>query len=153
MIDLIPNFNIAVKPLYDSDYTASGRLIIPDIAKERCDQGLVKYIGRKVPEGIIAIGDHVLFSGYTGTLMNLQDEGDLIIFHYKFAVCKIYDHPIMVPNLYFKTKDGSYITTTYEFAIGCLSDAYDVRRAKILNKLESRDKEYTSGEIDNEDEN
>lgn len=104
MIHLIPNENIAVSPLFDKGISAGG-LYIPDSAIERCDQGIVKYIGKGVPLDVdLKIGDHVLFSGYTGTLLAIEGEGDLIIFNYQFAICKIDDDPTVVNGLFFKIK-------------------------------------------------
>src|SRR5678810_1211728 len=67
---------VAVTPIFDAD-TSPGGIIIPDIAKERCDQGIVKYIGPNVKD--IKIGMYVLFSGYTGTLVHIAGEGSVTV--------------------------------------------------------------------------
>jgi chaperonin GroES len=119
----IPRKKIACKPLFDPDMTSSGLLYIPDTAKERCDQGIVKYVGDECR--LVKPGDHVLFSGYTGTLMSLEDEGLIIILPEEFVVAVIEerseDHD--VPGLYFRDTDGVYWTATYEMTIDLLARA------------------------------
>jgi len=66
---------IAVIPIEDPDMV--GHIIIPDTAKRRVDQGIVKYRGDNVKE--LKVGDHVCFSGYTGTKITVKGEGTLII--------------------------------------------------------------------------
>lgn len=132
-------FRIGIEPIYDPDKW--GSIWIPDMAKERCDQGLVKYVGSGVPEDI-QIGDHVLFSGYTGTLLNVEGEGHLIIMHYKFVIAKIEPLGFDVPGLYFRDKEGEYFPATYEHAMILISKAitegaFPVRssaRAKIFHR-------------------
>ncbi len=92
---------IAVDPMLDPELSAGG-IIIPDIAKDKCDQGIVRYVADDVTE--IAVGDHVLFSAYTGTTVRLEGEGLLIILHQDFVTCKVEDLDTEVPGLYFKGK-------------------------------------------------
>jgi len=66
---------VAVIPVEEPDMI--GSLWIPDQAKRRSDQGIIKYRGDNVKE--LRVGDHVLFSQYTGTRITYQDEGHLII--------------------------------------------------------------------------
>lgn len=66
---------VAVIPVEDPDMI--GSLWIPDQAKRRSDQGIIKYRGDNVKE--LRVGDHVLFSQYSGTRITQQDEGHLII--------------------------------------------------------------------------
>jgi len=98
----VPREKIAVSPIFDPDESPGG-IIIPDIAKERCDQGMVKYIGADVED--IEIGDYVLFSGYTGTTVKLDGEGYLIIMHKDFVTCKVDNPDTDVAGLYFKGYD------------------------------------------------
>ena len=110
--------NVAAVPLFDSLQTAGG-LWIPESARERCDQGIVKYVGKDVKE--VSEGDHILFSGYSGTLMELEGEGTLIILPERYVVAKIaYDGAevanIDISGLYFRDKEGHYWPATYEFA-------------------------------------
>lgn len=102
MISLTEN-KIAISPLRDPDMTASGRLYIPDVAKERCDQGIVKHIGPKVKD--VKIGDHVLFGGYDGVMVNIEGEGSLIILREQFIKTKfLHSVDPSVPGLYFRAK-------------------------------------------------
>lgn len=68
--------DIAVIPLEDPSLRPSG-LYIPDEAKQRIDQGIVKYRGPASIE--LRVGDHVFFSGYTGTKITVEGEGVLIV--------------------------------------------------------------------------
>lgn len=113
----LPRQKVALTPLYDPDTTPSGRIIIPDMAKERCDQGLVKYVGADVDEHI-KVGMHVLFSGYSGTLTHIDGEGTLIIMHQDFIIAELPDPPqTEIPGLFFQGTDGQYFQATYEYAM------------------------------------
>lgn len=108
----VPRNMIAVEPMFDPD-VSSGGIIIPDGAKERCDQGLIKYLGANT-EGF-SIGDHVLFSGYAGTTLRLQGEGLLIILSKRFITAIIPDsESTTIEGLYFRGRDGEYFPATYE---------------------------------------
>lgn len=109
---------LACIPLFDSLKSAGG-LHIPEQARERCDQGIVKYIGAKCD--FVEPGDHVLFSGYTGTLLELEGEGLLIILPEEFVTAIIeYDgHEVAnidISGLYFKDKEGRHWPASYEIA-------------------------------------
>ena len=107
----VPAQKVAVEPIFDPDKI--GSIYIPSSAKERCDQGIVKYVGSKVKW--LEVGDYVLFSGYSGTLVNLEGEGRLIILPEAFVIAKIYPSDFPVSGLYFKDKsDGTYFPATYE---------------------------------------
>ena len=93
---------VAVTPIFDAD-TSPGGIIIPDIAKERCDQGIVKYIGPEVKD--IKIGMYVLFSGYTGTLVHIAGEGSVIVMPEEFIVAELDEiENVYVPGLYYKSR-------------------------------------------------
>jgi chaperonin GroES len=114
--------NVAITPNFDPDISTGG-LYIPDSAKERCDQGIVKYIGPKVKW--LQIGDYVLFSGYSGTYLSVEGEGKLIVMPETYIICIIEpDTTMEVPGLYFKSKDGVYFPATYEMAIEIMTDAF-----------------------------
>lgn len=101
----MPENKIAAVPIFDSDRTESGRLFIPDQAKERCDQGIVKYCGPDVKW--LKVGDYITFGGYTGTLMKLEDEGLLIIMPEDFVVAVIEGDDVSqneVEGLYFRSR-------------------------------------------------
>ena len=147
MIKLIGR-NIAVEPIYDSN-KSSGGLFIPEMAQERCDQGIVKYIGPDVID--IKIGDFVLFSGYTGTTVKLEDEGTLILMNEEFVTCIIHPPDTEIPGLYFRAKDGEYFQATYEMATRIMMDAFStpeyMSKFKIHNRKDNRPsrKDYDKG--------
>lgn len=132
---------IAVTPIYDPDRI--GSIYIPDSAQERCDQGIVKYIGPDVKE--IKIGDYVLFSGYTGTLVEIADEGTVIIFPEEFATAILPDPPTTeIPGLYFRSRDGEYFAATYEDAMGFIAEAFRDQEWRlnmlVRSKFQQKDK-------------
>ena len=120
--------NVAVVPVFDADKSEGG-LWIPDIAKKRANQGVVKYIGREVKE--IQVGDYVLFSGYTGTTVRLSGgEGVVIIMHQDFVNAKIsLTENIIVPGLYYKHRDPvegvGYYMATYEMIVPLVAKAME----------------------------
>ena len=77
---------VAVIPIEDPDTTPSG-LYIPGSAKQRCDQGVVKYIGKDVKS--VSVGDHVLFSPYSGTHVSTDVDGLLFIFPESDIACML----------------------------------------------------------------
>lgn len=130
----IPRGKVALTPLYDPDTTPSGRIIIPDVAKERCDQGLVKYVGADVDE-YIKVGMHVLFSAYSGTLTHIAGEGTLIIMHQDFIIAELPDPPqTEIPGLFFKGADGDYFQATYEYAMEFIARGF--KDAEWFRKIE-----------------
>lgn len=97
-------------------------------AGERCDQGVVKYIGPKVKD--IKIGDYVFFSGYTGSLVHIEGEGRLIIMPESFIICTFdIDNFTRIPGLYFKSRDNKYFEATFEEAMNIIADSFT-----LLNK-------------------
>lgn len=72
-MSLIPmREKVYVLPLEDRQKV--GSLYIPEQARQKCDQGIVMYVGPDVPD--IKVGDHIAFSGYTGT--RLEDIGEAL---------------------------------------------------------------------------
>ena len=67
---------VACIPIEDPDKTPGG-LWVPEKAKQQTDQGIVKYTGPDVQQ--VRRGDHVLFGGYGGDKLALEDEGVLVI--------------------------------------------------------------------------
>jgi co-chaperonin GroES (HSP10) len=108
---------VAATPIFDPDKI--GRIYVPDMAKERCDQGVVKYVGPKCEW--IKPNDYILFSGYTGTLIKLEGEGLLIVMPEDFISCIIEAPNTDIPGLYFRGKNGEYFTATYEQAVELLA--------------------------------
>lgn len=133
---------VAIIPLFDRDMTPSGRLYIPEIAKERCDQGIVKYCGPNCKW--LKPGDYVLFSGYTGAAIHDEHEGTLLIFREEFAAAIIADEKVdntEVPGLYFRGVDGVYFPANYEQAMTLIAKA--IEEAPWRATFKSRDmKDY-----------
>ena len=67
---------VAILPIDDPSISTGG-IIIPDTAKQRTDQGIVKYRGADCET--VRVGDHVIFSSYSGTKITVEDEGFLYI--------------------------------------------------------------------------
>lgn len=118
----VPYNIVAISPLFDPD-TSTGGIIIPDSAKERCDQGLVKYLGPKCK--VLSIGDHVLFSPYSGTLIDIKGEGPLILIPENFIIATILEANTVVGGLYFKDEDGKTFPATYETAMQFMARAFE----------------------------
>lgn len=127
--------NIAVEPRFDSDKTPGG-LYIPEMAQERCDQGIVKYVGPDVVD--IKVGDYVLFSGYTGTTVRLEDEGIIIILREDFVTCIIEPPDTEIAGLYFRSKEGEYFQATYEMAMRIIMDAFSNPEFDAKFKIHNR---------------
>lgn len=140
---------IALEPIYDSDYhNASTKLIkIPDSAKERCDQGIIKYIGKDC-DPMFEVGKIALFSGYSGTTIGIDGE-ILIVIHSDFLKCQVDIEHMEVPGLFFRSvKDKSaiadhnryeYFPATYEDAVRLLAKAYN---EQYSSRLDVKKEEY-----------
>jgi chaperonin GroES len=104
---------VAIKPIWEKEVT-SGGIIIPEIARERTKQGIVKYIGPDVKD--LQPGDYVYFSAYDGTLFYSDSEGYLIIMREYFVAAhrteQVFDTDI--PGLYFKDREGKYYPAKYD---------------------------------------
>lgn len=104
---------VAIQPVFDSDRI--GSIYVPDQAKSRCKQGLVKYVGPECRE--VKPGDYVFFPGYSGTVFNMPDEGLLIIMKESSIVAIVETNRwdfIDVRGLYFKDRHNEYWTASYE---------------------------------------
>ena len=127
---LLQGNKVAVVPLFDPDNY--GHIIIPDAAKERCDQGIVKYHGPDCER--VKIGDHVIFSGYTGSTIEIEGESSLLIFLPEDACEAVLEEPNTdVPGLYFKALDGTYFTATYEQAMTLIARA--LNESPLQNRI------------------
>lgn len=90
---------------------------------ERCDQGIVKYIGKDVKD--VERGDYVFFSGYSGTLLSIEDEGLLIVMEERFVICKYpVDQNMQIPGLYFMDAFGRPIEATFEVAMNIIASTF-----------------------------
>lgn len=140
----MPHTKIACTPLFDPLVSASG-LHLPESSRERCDQGIVKYCGAECE--LVKPGDHILFSGYTGTLVQLEGEGLLIILPEEFVTCVIEykdDIEVMtipISGLYFKERNGSTFPANYEQAMNFIAKGLD--ESKLFEKIHSLAKRKT----------
>jgi hypothetical protein len=129
--------NVGIIPIHDAEKI--GHIWVPDVAKERVDQGIVKYLG---PDCEYAkVGAFVTFSGYSGTRISITDPErpdqpgeDLIILNEKWLHAEIVDLPSTdVPGLYFKDRDGEYFNATYEMAMMLIGRALQEAPWRIYN--------------------
>lgn len=164
----VPLNKIAITPIFDADISRGG-IIIPEVAKERCDQGIIKYVGDNVKG--LKPGDYVLFPGWSGTLIALEGEGNLIIMLAKDVRAILHPPETEIDGLYFKIKqhrysiqdkipipdvlnqDGAYkyIPATYEMVANLLADTFQnidfFKSIRIKNQ--TQDKSIIGGEGDN----
>jgi len=117
---------VYIRPIFDEQKTNSG-LYIPDQAVERCDQGIVQYVG---PDCIsLKIGDYVLFPNYSGTLMHVDPDvvtGErLIIMREKFieGVLDMQHELLEINGLYFKSTDGTFNPANYEMCFNLIAES------------------------------
>lgn len=83
-----------IKPLYDrivverieEDTLSSGGIVIPDSAKEKPDQGIVKSVGpgKRTDDGKtlkleVKVGDRILFGKYAGTGIKVDGKELMVI--------------------------------------------------------------------------
>lgn len=121
----VPKNRVGVIPI--TDPPKIGHIIVPDMAKERTDQGIVKYVGDECK--YVTAGSYVFFSGYAGTVVKIKDpetleEENIIIIPEDFIYGELVDFPSTdIPGLYFHGKDGTYFEATYAMAMVLISDA------------------------------
>jgi co-chaperonin GroES (HSP10) len=121
MISLLED-RVAVQPVFDADRI--GHIYVPDQAKSRCKQGLVKYVGPDCKQ--VKPGDYVFFPGYTGTVFNIENEGLLIIMREDSMVAIIESNKwdsIDVRGLWFRDRHGEYFPASYEQVVHLMSKA------------------------------
>lgn len=89
---------MSVRPVRDLLYiiplepevVLSSGLIIPETARKRVNQGIVKYRGPQT-SGDIRVGDHVFFAGYSGDELIIEEEGKLILIPESFIEAVVFD--------------------------------------------------------------
>jgi co-chaperonin GroES (HSP10) len=162
----VPRGRVAVTPIFDPTYAGEeyalrpgskvslhgeeievGNVVhlhIPDDSRERCDQGIIKYVGADVED--LKIGDYVIFSGYVGSLVNVDDER-LIIMPQEFCQAVLEAPSTDVAGVYFRAHDGTYYTATYEMMFELLARAFKdapwhrhIRVTTYAPKIEDYDK-------------
>ena len=79
--------NVAIVPIEDDEMR--GSLYIPDQAKQKVDQGVIVYKGPDVVE--LRVGQHVLFSGYTGDKISVEDDGIYYIIPEDYIIAVLID--------------------------------------------------------------
>lgn len=127
-----------------------GHIYIPEMAQGRTQQGIVKYIGTDVRE--IHVGDHVMYSPYSGSLMSLEGEGKLIILHQDFVAARLPDQVSTdIPGLYFKGKDGEFYMANYELGMEFIARAIGEtdwgKSIKFKNQEKPKKEDYASGKL------
>lgn len=71
MIHAAKPYDVIIEPRFNPDRSPGG-IYFPQQSRERCSQGIVKYIGSKVES--VRRGDRVGFGGYSGTLVRIENE-------------------------------------------------------------------------------
>ena len=130
---------VAITPIYDPEMV--GSLYVPDMAKERVDQGIVKYVGSSCKW--LEVGEYVLFSPYAGGTVQLEGEGTLIFMIERLVLAKVGDSEWMttsVPGLFHKDRDGNYFHATVESAFPLIRDTLvnhtEIRTSYRRKKIE-----------------
>lgn len=104
-----------------SDPEKIGSIYVPDTAKERSDQGIVKYVGPDCK--FVKPGDYVVFSGWTGTSIHIEN-GIGIILPEDQIECTVHPPATTLDGLYHLDKDGQPFLATYESAAQIIRDKY-----------------------------
>jgi len=129
-----------IDPIDDADESPGG-IIIPEMAKERTKQGIVKYVGSDCV--LVSIGDWVLFNGYAGVLIFLEGEGRLISMDERDINCICGPSEwasTHVPGLYYKDNREEFFTATFESALGQLKEvAASFMRQHVKRSLKHPD--------------
>lgn len=79
--------DVIVLPIEDTLKT-SGGLFLPDQSKERDDQGIVVAKGPQVDDEI-SLGDHVIFSGYAGSKISIENGNFFHVIPYPLILAKV----------------------------------------------------------------
>lgn len=140
----LPRRNVAIKMFHDPDESPGG-IIIPDIAKTRSKQGIVKYVAEGCKD--LRVGDHVLFGAYDGTVIYVQGEGRLLIVSEEVIPCVInvfedvkvtgvYWDPDTV-GLHGPTIDYPTVSELIEFIYAALDERNPAHKIKSKSNLEN----------------
>ena len=139
-----------ITPIFDPDKI--GSIWVPDMAKERVDQGLVKHIGPDVQD--LKIGDYVLFPNYSGTLVRIDGEV-LIGMRERFvsAILDIANTGFDIPGLYFLSKDGTHFPATYDQVFQLISSAITSNNLTIpaRKSVDNKYKPLVNPDVNKED--
>jgi co-chaperonin GroES (HSP10) len=136
----LPRGKIAAVPIFDSADTGikgygDSNIILLDKYRERVDQGIVKYVGDGVTVERFGfnIGDHIIFSGYTGELVNIEGDGLFILLPARFVVATIRTEPTQIPGLFFQEANGDFFPATYEAAMPLMAKAIEESEWRQIN--------------------
>jgi co-chaperonin GroES (HSP10) len=136
----LPKGKIACVPIFDTADTGikghdGTNIVLLDKYRERVDQGIVKYIGKGVTVDRFGfgIGDHVIFSGYTGELVSVEGDGLYILLPARFVSCTVQTEPTEVPGLFFEDEAGEFFPATYEMAVPLLAKAIEQAPWRNIN--------------------
>lgn len=136
---------IIIAALPDPDTWYGSSLIHrPESTKDRSDQGIIKSVGPEVK--YLRVGDFVVFSPYSGMVLNDADEGDRLIMLTEDAIIAVVTDPVTkIEPLYVRTvQDGKeeYHPATAEATILLMRNAYHKipRVIQMTNKFEDRNK-------------
>jgi len=73
-----PLFDMVLVEVLKEPEMSPGGIVLPDKARERPDEGIIRAIGPDVTA--VEIGDHVIFGKYVGVYLTLTGlEGNLLI--------------------------------------------------------------------------
>ena len=144
----LPRGKIACVPIFDSNDTGikghdGSSIVLLDKYRERVDQGIVKYVGDGVTIERFGfnIGDLVIFSGYTGELVNIEGDGLFIILPARFVTATVQTQPTEVSGLFFQDAlTGEYFPATYEAAVPLLAKALEEAPWRVINVSKDKPK-------------
>jgi chaperonin GroES len=97
---------VGIAPIHDPKISKGG-IFIPDIAKTRSDQGIIKYMGlpeldefgNEVTTGL-EIGMHVVYSPYDGTNLQVEGERELIIMPARQVKAQLLQPKVMLDTIF-----------------------------------------------------
>jgi co-chaperonin GroES (HSP10) len=127
---------IAVIPITDPD--RYGKIIAPEEAKQRPDQGVVIYKGDSVSE--VKVGDHVIFSGYAGNKVTLAEHGVYIMLKEK-DIEAVLLHNSNPPSALYTHAQIERVSQQVEQDLTVLgrysSESLEAFRARLISYLQS----------------
>ena len=86
------NQNVLIHPIEAPDKI--GRINIPETSRRRVNQGIIVALGRNVES--LEVGDHVMFSGYTGDKITIADGGIFHVAHESHIDCVLVDSDVVL---------------------------------------------------------
>lgn len=128
---LYPKRNILIiDGIEDPDTWYGTDLIRPESTKGRCDQGVVRAVGPLVKD--IKVGDYVIFSPYAGKVMNVEGEGDKLIFLPEEAIDCVVENVISkLQGLFFQDEQGNYFPADYVSVMRVLTAQWN-REGRVI---------------------